>query len=220
MSSAALVKRLQERITIVRDFDANTPLKDALDYLADHFQIVILIDTQAFKDEMNDEGGPEVETRPVALRKPSDYTMAAALRLVFAQAHATYLIRNGVVEVTTLQAASPGRLLQHRVMATFEKKPLNEALQELAEASGMSIIVDPRAEQAATPVTATLKNDVSLHTAVRLLADMADLKAVQVGGALYVTTKENAAVLQAEEDKLRKAEMAAAKRAKKSKAVK
>jgi hypothetical protein len=201
LSNAELVNKLQERITIVRDFDANTPLKDVLEYLADHFYITIVIDSQALEDEAMDE----LETRPVGLRKPSDYRMADALRMVLSQARATYLIRNGVVEVTSRLAAAPDQLLRQTVLATFDKTPLSKALQELAESSGVSVMVDPRA-QTSTPVTATLKNDVSLETAVCLLADMAGLKAVRVGGALYVTTKENAAALQAEEENMRRAD--------------
>src|SRR5262249_4576453 len=39
--------------------------------------------------------------------------------------------------------------------------------------------------------------------AVRVLADMADLKPVALDGVLYVTSKPNAEVLQAEQEKLR-----------------
>jgi hypothetical protein len=47
-------------------------------------------------------------------------------------------------------------------------------------------------EKGKTAVTARLIN-VPLDRAVRLLADMADLKAVLLGNVLYVTSKENAA---------------------------
>jgi hypothetical protein len=56
-------------------------------------------------------------------------------------------------------------------------------------------------DTAETAVTATFKNDVSLETAVPLLADMANLKAVVMDNALYVTTKANAKMLETEQEK-------------------
>jgi hypothetical protein len=74
---------------------------------------------------------------------------------------------------------------------------LAEALQQLATTTGYSIVVDGRAaDKGKTPVSATLTN-VPVDTAVRVLADMADLKPVQVDNVFYVTTPENAARFQA-----------------------
>src|SRR5439155_26824057 len=72
----------------------------------------------------------------------------------------------------------------------------------LADSTGINVILDARVAEKAgkTPVTATL-NGIPLDTAVRLLADMADLKAVAIDNALYVTTKPNAETLQAEQEK-------------------
>jgi len=70
-------------------------------------------------------------------------------------------------------------------------------------------VVDGRAaEQAKTPVSATFLN-VPLETGLRVLADMADLKPVQVDNVFYVTTRDNAARFKAdvEESKPRPPEM-------------
>ena len=76
------------------------------------------------------------------------------------------------------------------------------SIARLADASGISVVLDARVVEKAgkTPVTATL-NNIPLDTAVRLLADMADLKAVAIDNVLYVTAKANAEALQAEQDK-------------------
>ena len=66
-----------------------------------------------------------------------------------------------------------------------------EALEAIAHATGFSILVDCRVgDKAKTRVTANLR-DAPLLTAVRLLADMAELKSIEVDGALYVTSKDN-----------------------------
>jgi hypothetical protein len=83
------------------------------------------------------------------------------------------------------------------VQAEFDKRPLEEALKELADATECNILFDPRAAEKAKPVTATLVN-VPLETAVELLADMDGLKVVLRDHVLYVTTKENAEVMQKE----------------------
>jgi hypothetical protein len=201
--AAALVRKLKQPISLERGMDAGTPLKDALEHLNDRYDLTILVNSQAFREA--DPNLAEVEMAPVRMPRLKNVALGAVLRLLLAQVPpegATYLIRPDFIEVTTKSAAAPARLFGQKVAAAFDRRPLDDALQDLSASSAVSVLVDPRTgDKAKTPVTATLKNDVSLETAVRLLADMAELKAVKVGGALYVTTRENAAVLQAEEGK-------------------
>ena len=80
----------------------------------------------------------------------------------------------------------------------FEEQPLKLALRSVSNKTGSNIVLDPRAgEKAQTAVTARLMN-VPVDTAVRILADMADLQVVRLDNVLYVTTRENAARLQAQ----------------------
>src|SRR5205823_4990576 len=84
------------------------------------------------------------------------------------------------------------------VSFTFDKRELKEALQEIADATGVNIVVDSRAgEKGKTLVSATVR-DVGVDTAVQLLANMADLTTMPVENVVYVTTQENAKVLRAE----------------------
>jgi hypothetical protein len=100
------------------------------------------------------------------------------------------------------------RLMLPLVHANFDQCPLDEALQRLGKSSSFSVVLDvPRAGvKARTAVTALLAN-VPLDTAVRVLANQGDLKAVRLDNVFYVTTVENAAVLQAEQDKLGEREL-------------
>src|SRR5262249_37776676 len=72
--------------------------------------------------------------------------------------------------------------------------------------SGINVVIDCRvAESAAnTPVTATFTL-VPLDTAVRFLADMADLGTVAADNVLYVTTKANAEAIRAEQAQRKRA---------------
>jgi hypothetical protein len=80
----------------------------------------------------------------------------------------------------------------------FEKKPLQEALQELVRPTQMKLVVDAAhaGDKLNTPVTANL-DGTNLDAAVRLLADMAGLRAVLFDNVVYVTTRENALSFQA-----------------------
>jgi hypothetical protein len=212
-----LREKLARPVTLDKGFDANTPLKDALDFLADRYDLTIIIDPKAF-EVINVQ---QVEEQPVRLPRLVGVSLSMVLRLLLNQLRGefkdtvytgTYLIRRDYIEVTTELHARPGdwpaaeRPLGPRVDAEFDKRPLSEALQELADASGINVVLDAKAGDAGkAAVTATLQN-ARVDTAVRLLADMAGLKSVALADALYVTTKENARELQAEqaEHKLRK----------------
>jgi hypothetical protein len=88
------------------------------------------------------------------------------------------------------------------VHANLDQRPLDDALRELADATGFSVVLDARhaGEHAKAPLTAGLYN-VPLDTAARLLADQAGLQAVLLDNVLHVTTRERARTLQAEHEK-------------------
>jgi type II secretory pathway component HofQ len=87
------------------------------------------------------------------------------------------------------------------VWETFDDVTLAKALRQLADASGYNLVVDVRvADKAKTKVSARLAN-VPVDTAVRVLADMADLGVVRLDNLFYVTNRENAAQIRAEEER-------------------
>jgi hypothetical protein len=200
--AVAILKKLLKPINLDRGFDAGTSLKDTLELLSDRHQLTIIIDSQAFLDPTGEVG--DVEQVPVKLPRIANIPLGTVLRLVLAQVPlgATYLIRNEFIEIVPARHVTSGRILRQKVTAAFDKKPLDEALEELADGVGVSVIVDQSlGDKARTPVKATFKNDLSLETAVRLLADMAELQAVRVGNALYVTSRAKADALRTEEEK-------------------
>jgi hypothetical protein len=194
---AELAGKLAKPVKLEAGF-INTPLKDALEFLSEQYQLPMLVDTEAFKAE----GIQEVEAAPLRLQKMVGVRLSAVLQLSLAQVNGAYLVRPDYVEVTTAQRAAaealgtnqpPDRLTVPLVQARFDKRPLQEALRELAASTGGTVILDTHRanEKVKVPITATLRN-VPLDTAVRLLADLAGLKLVRLESVLYVTTKENA----------------------------
>jgi hypothetical protein len=192
----------------VRDFLNPMTLREFIGLLHDKWvaqgkQVVLYVDWRAFNLD-NPDQYPDPEALynlqikplfPAELRNTS-VKPAVILREALKQVptiDATYLIRRGGVEITTYNMASPEYLLGQRVTARFEKRPLDEALDELSQQTGATIVLDGRiGDKTKTPVSATFRSTVSVETAVRLLAEMADLQAELEDSILFVTAKPKA----------------------------
>jgi RNA polymerase sigma factor (sigma-70 family) len=101
-------------------------------------------------------------------------------------------------EANGMTDRAEGRL-QQKVQGPFEKQPLSSVLNHLAKVYGTTIILDNRVgEKAKTEVSVVFRSDVSLLGAVQILAEMADLKAVIVDGAIFVTSQGHGETLKKE----------------------
>jgi hypothetical protein len=184
--NVAIRAQLIKIVDIEREIEA--PLKDVLESLSDRFNLKLVINVAAFK-ELNPpiENVGEIRTK---LPKMQGVSVAAVMRIVLSPFNGTYVVRQGFIEITTLPNAQDCAKLKVQISA--KQEPLNEVLEDLAEQTGANIVVDLRAEEKAqTFITANLQG-VSLGTAVRVLANMADLKSVALDNVLLVTTTENA----------------------------
>ena len=84
------------------------------------------------------------------------------------------------------------RQLRQRVTLDCEGTAFATIVKQLAADTGVNLVVDPRlGEKAKKPVTLALE-DVPLETAVRLLAEVSDFRAVRSSNVLFVTTAEKA----------------------------
>ena len=84
------------------------------------------------------------------------------------------------------------------VSVAADRKPLPDVLADLRKQTGANIVLDPRCVGQNGPVpeiTVTL-SDARLYDALRVIADMAQLKMVYAGNIYYVTTPENAKTFQ------------------------
>jgi hypothetical protein len=181
--------------------DPGTPLKDALDTIGrllstPALRIDFRIDYGLFKKFLN-EDADKIDQRKVglaALPKGQTLALEKLLRDVLVQVDATYLVQGDEILVVPdlLDFGDQRWAAALSVNTRFDKLPLAEALEELSDATGISVVLDAAAgEKGKTPVTATLMN-VPLPAAVRTLSNMADLKPVVIDNVLYVTTKEKA----------------------------
>jgi hypothetical protein len=205
--TAALARRVKfEGIN-----DPKATLEEVLDKLSKQYDLTFDVNERAFAFEnAKDVLKTEVAT-PSPLPAMKNVRLDTALRKVLARvpvpSGATFTLREDRIEITTntFQGAEVWGKYNGAhlplVNATLDRAPLEDALRELAAQADFNVVLDNRtAEKARTPVTARLRN-TPLDTAVRLLADMAELRPVHLDNALYVTSRENASVLEARLEK-------------------
>jgi hypothetical protein len=107
--------------------------------------------------------------------------------------NAAMLIRPGFVEVTTIDRADIRRQLSHAVHATFERRPLALALEEIYQSTGVPIVVDPRAwKQMKLTISADFTTSPSLGGVLLVLSEMAGLKMLVGDNMIYITTPAHA----------------------------
>jgi hypothetical protein len=218
-------KKLAATVNFSGFDDPETKLDEALQHLTKLYDISFEVNDQAFRDEMIDNLADKALGK--ALPKMNNVTVEAVLRRILARipstSGATFVVRGGVMEITTRRYASPSRwgtggegeggatIPAPETSIAFEKRDLKDALQEIADATGVNIVLDARAgDKGKTVVSATMRG-VGVDTAVQLLANMADLTVIPVENVLYVTTKENAKALRADILKLEPAKAEAVK---------
>ena len=83
------------------------------------------------------------------------------------------------------------------VSVAADRKPLADILADLRKQTGANIILDPRCEGQDKKAALTVNlSDARLYDALRVIADMAELKMVYAGNIYYVTTPANAKTFQ------------------------
>ncbi|MFL5342855.1 MAG: hypothetical protein ACJ8F7_22200 [Gemmataceae bacterium] len=215
-TSDELRKQLAKPVEIEKPFDGD--MKDILEYLSDKYSITFIIDPVAFKNA--DPPIDNVESTKVKLPKLPEISLHAILRLLLDPIGGTYFARRDYVEITTPKVLQekfgyePRRQLRpenactplveavhlgERVHVVAKEQPFADAVREIADTTGANIVIDVRAKELAKkPITATLQQ-APLRTALRVLADMVELKVVAMDNILYITTPENAEKLLKEE---------------------
>lgn len=181
--------------------EPNTPIGEALDFLSERFDLVVLLDIDAFRNDLKVE---DLANQAVALRALNKVTLHTVLRLLLSQVSADYYVQADGVICVVPKATMVNRQIRQLVQTKFDKRSLVECMRELQEQTGVNIVVDAAraGELAKTPISAEL-NSASLESAVLIIADMAELTPVLIDNIYYITTAENAAKLQREQDKKR-----------------
>jgi hypothetical protein len=92
------------------------------------------------------------------------------------------------------------RQLRQRVSVDCDGTDFAAVAKQLAADTGANVVVDPRLGDKAKKAVTLKLEDVPLESAVRLLAEVADLKAVRMSNVLFITTPERAKELRPDAD--------------------
>jgi hypothetical protein len=95
-----VLEKLARPIILEKGIEANTPLKDVLEFFGQEYEIPIILDTVAFKEE---NAEVEIEEQHVELPKLNGVSLGTALRRLLAQlpTPGTYVVRRDYLIVTT-----------------------------------------------------------------------------------------------------------------------
>lgn len=209
----SMIQKMNQRVNFPGIEDTRATLNDALDQLNKLYGVSFEINERAFTmDGLMEVGRTEI-ANPTPVPEMKNVRLERVLRKILhripAPTFATYYVRGDHIEITTGSFQSQaiwgnyGGPHLPLVNIMLEKCPLEDAVRELADLSDFNIVMDTRAgDRAKTPVSARFLN-TPLDTALRLLADMTDLRFVHIDNVIYVTTKENAAALEARLEKER-----------------
>jgi hypothetical protein len=139
----------------------------------------------------------DVDNLPVRLFRSEDpIALKVALRDIVSQFGLTYAIAEGRVLVGP-RTAIIERVYNQAVNLNVEEVPLRKVLRQLADQTGVNLVLDSRIKEELKTTMAV--RDMSLKTTVRLLAEMSDLQAVPLReDGFFLTNKENAARLRME----------------------
>lgn len=208
-----LVDRMYAEIEVGWIDDPKTSLLEALDAMSKEYGVGFDIYERAFRFEMlNDVAKTEIANpNPVPpMKAPLGVVLQQILDRIAVPSGACWLMRGDRIQITTghfAEAEITGKravdldeeirwgtvLPWWLVNVDLRKKPLAEALDQLADRSGQVVVLDESLtkEYAKRSVTARLRN-VPVSTAVLMLASQADLGMVKMDNTFYVTTEEKA----------------------------
>jgi hypothetical protein len=94
-AESALAKKLKKKVSLEKGIDANTPLQDVLDFLADRYDVTFVVDTKAFEAA----GVQKVTDQPIQLKPVKEVALGKVLQTVLDQVQGTYRVEKDKVVV-------------------------------------------------------------------------------------------------------------------------
>jgi hypothetical protein len=188
--AAAVRKALAERIEIDEEFrkpNQKVPFRLVLKYLVDKLALLkqpldVVIDQASFNKAT---AGDTFDLLEVDVTFPPflpTATVQECLEIALRQVptdNATFLIRNGRIDILTSDESNINVLLDKGIAIQFREFPLKLAIEELAEHTGLTVMIDPRCgAELNKSVNVRAQNDISPRGILTSWADMFELKLV------------------------------------------
>jgi hypothetical protein len=206
--NAHLEQRLDKPVTLDKGIDRKTPLKDALEFLSDRYDIAIRIDSAAFKERLKLD---DVGNAPVHLPRISGVRLGLVLTLLAKQVNGSYDIKRDYIEimpfqkgVTPKKSSETWQKASKRVAELLDKPidvegiglktPLKDALEFLADRYDVAIVLDYSAFKQGkkevmiedVPVTQPVQKRVKLGEVLKMLLKQVGASYEIIDGAIIV----------------------------------
>jgi hypothetical protein len=183
--------------TITVDY-AGQSLADVLKHIQEKTGVPIDLDPAA---ATNMGGDPNVPPggAPIQIKiKATNEKASQVLRKLLNVHGLSYVILEDGVFVSYYLDNVERQYMQF-VSVTVENVPFKKAVHDLAKKHGINLLIDPKMiKQADASVSLELDN-ASLETAIRMLAELADLKTARMGNVMFITSEERAKKIREEE---------------------
>jgi hypothetical protein len=164
-------------------YEAKT-LNDVIEDLKAKTKIPVVLDSQIFNFGL-DPNQPVVNVRLKQVKLKDG--LKAAL--------APFNLKYGLTPEGLFISSEEGvitKQLRQRVSVDCDGTEFAATMKQLAAETGANLVLDPRLGEAAKKAVTLKLDDVPLETAVRLLAEVADLRAVRSSNVLFITTVDKA----------------------------
>jgi len=190
--------------------DPKSPLNEVLDQFAAQYNLNFVVNERAFEEAgINDVLSMTLTANGRPLPKMKNVRLSTVLNKALSRIpEATFIVRRDHIEITTEPALRRelgipnGVALLPLVSGGFEKMPLDETLKVISTSTGFNIVLDAaKLDDRAVPAVTAHFDNVPVDTAVRILAEMANLRAVLLDNVFFVTSKDSADRMQKAEDK-------------------
>jgi hypothetical protein len=132
---------------------------------------------------------PDQPPTPVDLPLQKDVKVRNVLRSIVAPYGLGYAVTGDLVVITTQDVAT-ARQMHQAVTVDLNQVAFSAALKQLAKETYTNLVLDGRFAKEAETKVSLQAEETQLDTAVRVLAEEANLRPVRVGNVLFVTSKE------------------------------
>jgi hypothetical protein len=184
---------LDKSVTV--DFTGQS-LVDVLNHFRDKVGVPINVDPVVFGPMAFNPGDP-MGGAQITIKGTNEKASTILRRTLSAQRLSYVILEDGVL--ITSEDAAVHRQMRQRVSLDLTDVPLKKAARELARNHGVSLVIDPKVAKDTDTSVSLQVDDTTLETALRLMAEMADLKAVRMGNVIMITTETRAKKIREEE---------------------
>jgi hypothetical protein len=170
----------------------NKSLNEVVDDLKNKAKVPVTLDPTIFQFGLD----PNMQAINVSAKN-------VKLREGLRQALAPFNLKCGITKDGLFISTEEGltnKQLRQRVSVDCDGTPFATTIKQLAADTGANVVLDPRLKDKANAAVTLKLDDVPLETAVRLLAEVADLGAIRMNNVLFVTTAERAEKLRPASD--------------------